>query len=398
MRVGAPKFPGIKRLTPAEQARLKTFRSSFASADGSCIGCGGELALRLVSSALNWEAANVRWRDQEGRVRGGGAGGGLPGIMLTEHTGCEQVCKTTNDTSAWMRTFWEDGPRSMLHATFSDGTPLLTGLHYAYQARIKNGTLDQPFFFWSFAGDGATTIGAGPIMNFLQQGWGLLIIYDNRGYMNTGAQVSSTTWPFENRATTPVGVDIPGNQFFPVDWMRIAAALNVPFAATASPAFPMDLMEKVRYAINVPGPTIIWVDSPCPKEQGFGPELTKDMSRLAVDSGLFPIVRYQDGEWAVDILRSQQRTGKPTSLEAYFGGQVKSRHLASPAFDEQLRLLSKEVERRYAWYLRQAGYEPVPAGQRKNGQPTVRLGEGVEAPSLYLPPGVEEPIRSLDQF
>jgi pyruvate ferredoxin oxidoreductase beta subunit len=292
-----------------------------------------------------------------------------------------QVVMTTQDTSAWMDTTGQGKVRSMIHNSFSDGTSTLIGTHLAYLARVKAKTINRPFYFWSFAGDGGVTIGMGQISSFFQQGWGLLVVYDNRGYQNTGSQVSATTYPFENRSTTPVGSVIAGNQYFPRDLIRIAAAHDIPFAATASPAYPDDLMDKVRYAINVPGPTLLWIDAPCPKEQGFAENETLKVAELAVETGLFPLVRYQNGKWVIDRLRSLERTGKAVSIEEFFRVQAKGAHLSRGEFKNALKLLMQQTEERYAWFLKQA--KDVPEAEK---------------PSLYLPEGTEEPIRALDEF
>src|SRR3989338_4663408 len=97
MRVGAKPFTGITRLTAELRRQLRAMPPSFSPKDGSCIGCGGILALRLASTAINFEAERARWLDRSGQPRVGELG-----VMLTEHTGCMQVVTTTQDTSAVM--------------------------------------------------------------------------------------------------------------------------------------------------------------------------------------------------------------------------------------------------------------------------------------------------------
>jgi pyruvate/2-oxoacid:ferredoxin oxidoreductase beta subunit len=378
MRVGARRPTGIVRLNQELTKILKMSASSFSQNDGACVGCGGAAALRLASKAINFEAEIAPWKDSKGELRQGGLG-----VMLTMHTGCMQVIFTTQDTSA-VRDNTERGlVRSMMHNSFSDGTPTLIGLHNAYLSRVRQQTVDRPFYFWSFAGDGGATIGMGQISSFLQQGHGLLVVYDNRGYMNTGAQVSATTMPGEDRTTTPHGKVIPGNQFFPRDLIKIATAHDVPFAATASvatPALALDFMHKVRYAINIDGPSLVWVDAPCPKEQGYNADQSLNVAMSMVNTGLWPIVRYQQGQWSIDMLRSQERTGKAVKVEDFFDRQAKS----SKMNNDQLALLTEQTETRYEWLLKRAGYEP------SRGRPTVKLKEGITPPSLYLPEGLSE--------
>lgn len=417
MRIVKP-YPGIFKLNDKQVSLLRATPSSFSVKDGACIGCGGIMALRMASSAINFESIVARWQDQAGVIKHGGLG-----VMLTEHTGCMQVVLTTQDTSAVMDTmdrelarrivkeFYPDTDphfdekdfvRSMLHDSFSDATSTLIGIHNGYLGRVKTKTVDHPFYFWSFGGDGAFTIGTGQISSFLQQGRGLLIIYDNRGYANTGYQVSSTSHLFANCATTPLGEKIPGNLYTPMDIMKFAMAHEAPFAATASIAYPGDLMDKVRYAINVPGPALIWIDAPCPKEQGFLPEKTVEISQLAVESGYFPLIRYhrdwQGEHLAFDFLRSAERTNRQISIGEWLEEQARSLHLTRDKFNDQLAILTEEVEQKYAWFLKQADYEYVPESERKDLSPIVRLKPGIVPPSIYLAKGELPPVRNLGDF
>jgi len=405
--IRARKPYGIQKLKPNMRNVLKITPSSFSSKDGACTGCGGALALRLASTAINFEADRALWQADENSP----AVRGSLGVMLTEHTGCMQVAMTGQDTSAWMDTTGRGLVRSMMHNSFSDGSSTMIDLSLAQQTRAEAGTLNRPFYFWSFAGDGAYTIGAGQISSFFQhthglQGKkrGLLIVYDNGGYMNTGGQVSATTLPFIHRTTTPLGKVIPGNQLYPRDLLQIAAAHSIPFAATASlanPALRQDFMDKVRYAINIPAPTFIHVDAPCPKEQGFGEDKTLEVARLAVESGLFPVVsyhQYHPGKvrMSIDFLRSKERTGRQTPISKFFAMQGKSRHLATPEYREALQVLENHVDHRYGWFLDWAGYE-ARTPTRKNRK-LVGLREGIEPPSIYLPKGEEVPVRTLEEF
>lgn len=411
--------PKIFRLnTPAKASLLRAMPPSFSPKDGSCIGCGGISALRLVSSAINFESTLARWEDRSGEVRYGGLG-----AMLTEHTGCMQVVLTTQDTSAVMDTMdrnlaykivkefypdanpsWDekDFIRSMIHDSFSDATPTLIGTHNAYLGRVKAGTVDRPFYFWSFGGDGAFTIGTGQISSFLQQGRGLLVIYDNRGYANTGYQVSSTSHMFANCATTPLGEKIQGNLITPIDIMKFAMAHEVPFAATASVAYPDDLMDKVRYAINISGPTILWIDAPCPKEQGFAPDKTKEVSDWAVESGYFPLVRYHrehgNESLVIDRLRSLERTNREIPISEWLEEQARSQHILRDDFKLAHEILRTEIENKYAWFLKNAGYEYIPESEQTDMSPRVKLKSGIINPSLYLNDGELPPVRELPEF
>jgi pyruvate/2-oxoacid:ferredoxin oxidoreductase beta subunit len=77
--------------------------------------------------------------------------------------------------------------------------------------------------------------------------------------------------------------------------MEIMVAHRIPYAATASPSFPEDLMNKVKNAAQLKGSKFIHVLSPCPIGWGYPTEYLVKMGRLAVESKIFPLYEVYDG-------------------------------------------------------------------------------------------------------
>ena len=75
----------------------------------------------------------------------------------------------------------------------------------------------------------------------------------------------------------------------------IAAAHGIPYVATASVAFPKDIENKVKKALSITGPKYMQIHSPCPLGWRSKPQLTIQVARLAVQTGLYPIFRNR--EW-----------------------------------------------------------------------------------------------------
>ncbi len=148
------------------------------------------------------------------------------------------------------------------------------------------------------AGDGATAdIG---LASFSQAIVGrrkfIYICLDNEAYMNTGNQWSSTTPYGAITTTSPVPEIIPERKQNKKDIFGIVIAHNIPYAATACSSYPFDYMEKVGKAASTDGPAYIQVLTPCPPGWGYSPERSIELGRLAVETGMWYLCEYRDGQ------------------------------------------------------------------------------------------------------
>jgi len=124
----------------------------------------------------------------------------------------------------------------------------------------------------------------------------LYVTYDNEAYMNTGIQRSSSTPHAATTTTSPAGKERMGKRHLKKDLLSIIAAHHIPYAASASVAYPADLQRKVRYAMGVEGPTFLVIHSPCPLGWRHDSAMTVEVARRAVECGLFPLVELERGE------------------------------------------------------------------------------------------------------
>lgn len=125
----------------------------------------------------------------------------------------------------------------------------------------------------------------------------LIICYDNEAYMNTGNQRSGST-PYKSRTeTTPVGTEIKGKQAPKKDLPAIMAAHQIPYVATASLAYLADFKRKLKKAASIRGCKYIHVISPCPTGWRHPTEDLIKISRLAVQSGIWPLYEIEEGKF-----------------------------------------------------------------------------------------------------
>ena len=106
------------------------------------------------------------------------------------------------------------------------------------------------------------------------------------------------------------------------DLMGIVLAHNIPYAATASIAFPEDFVKKLEAAKALHGPRFFHVLAPCPPGWKYPPEHTVRLGRMAVDSRVFPLYEVVRGRY-----RITRRAGRPTTVAEYLKVQGRFSHL-----------------------------------------------------------------------
>jgi pyruvate/2-oxoacid:ferredoxin oxidoreductase beta subunit len=145
-----------------------------------------------------------------------------------------------------------------------------------------------------WAGDGGTfDIGLQSLSGAAERNEDFIYICnDNEGYMNTGTQRSSATPLFAWTTTTPV---MQPKENPKKDIMAIMADHQIPYAATATIAYPEDLIRKMEKAKKTRGTRFIHLLSPCPPGWRIPSELSVKISRLAVRSRVFPLYEIENG-------------------------------------------------------------------------------------------------------
>ncbi|MDE2183244.1 MAG: hypothetical protein KGJ78_09505 [Alphaproteobacteria bacterium] len=78
-------------------------------------------------------------------------------------------------------------------------------------------------------------------------------------------------------------------------FQEIIAAPGLRYGATATIADIRDLESKIAKAMALTGPRLVVVLAPCPLDCGSQPQDTVRLARLAVESGLFPVLEAENG-------------------------------------------------------------------------------------------------------
>ena len=166
----------------------------------------------------------------------------------------------------------------------------------------------------------------------------LMFVYDNQAYMNTGMQRSGATPHLAWTTTTPVGKVVRGKQAPTKPLPLIMAAHGIPYVATASAAYIPDLTRKIKKALSIKGCKYVHIYSPCPTGHRYPPEKAIEVSRLAVQSGMWPLYEVENGAYRISV---RPKELKPVS--EYLGAQGRFRHLT----EDQLEMLQETTQEEY---------------------------------------------------
>ncbi|MCD6538315.1 pyruvate ferredoxin oxidoreductase [Candidatus Bathyarchaeota archaeon] len=286
----------------------------FTSGHRLCAGCGAGIIARMTMKALRGPT------------------------LVVNATGCLEVASTIYPYTAW-KVSW-------VHIAFENAAAVASGIEAAYKAMMKRNAWGKKVDIIAFAGDGGTfDIGIQALSGALERGHDFVYIcYDNEAYMNTGIQRSGATPHGAATTTSPAGTKIPGKPEFKKDLIGICAAHGIEYAATASPAYWNDYITKVRKALEVDGPAVIHVFSPCPVGMRFDSSKSIEVARLAVQTRYWPVYEVENGRYKLNI-----KVPKPKPVSEFLKVQGRFKHLFQPKFkhviDEIQRYVDENWER-----------------------------------------------------
>ena len=155
--------------------------------------------------------------------------------------------------------------------------------------------------------------------------------------MNTGIQRSSAT-PWGAWTTTTPSNNPKAERKKNI--IEIMAAHKIPYIATATIAFPEDLIRKVEKAMKYRGTKFLHILAPCPPGWKTAPELTIKLSRMAIECKVFPLMEVIDGE---KYILNYEPAGLP--VKGYIRLQERFKHLKDTDIETIQIFYDKEWEK-----------------------------------------------------
>jgi len=268
-------------------------KNIILSGGNTCPGCAGPIIHRMIYNVIG---KNVI------QFGGGGCGGGMPRLIPSY---------------------------SLHHSGVATGA---TGIVKALEAQGRT-----DITVMTFAGDGAASstsfgkLSAAALRNDNM----IFFTCDNEAYMNTGVQKSELTPYGAWTRTTPLGKD-----YRKMNLPMIMAFHYIPYVATVTPAYHMDFVRKLKKAKDIEGFRYIHILQPCPTGWRHDPSKSIELSRLAVQTKMWPLYEIENGELSVTY---KPREFKPIS--EYLRPQRRFRHLSEEGVEEIQKLQDADWEK-----------------------------------------------------
>ena len=256
----------------------------------ACTGCGLSIAYRVGLKALGPDTMLI-----------------VPPSCLTVLQGLFPVASTK---------------LPCLNVTFASTAAAATGILATLKAQGNTHTTVA-----AWAGDGGTSdIGLQALSGAAERGDNFIYFcYDNEGYMNTGVQRSGTTPIGAITANTPFRGKLQQKKDVPA----IMAAHHLSYVAACSAAYPLDLSDKIKNCLTLPGTKYFHIHIPCPPGWGYDPRYGIKIGRLAVETGVFPLFEVENGHYRM----SPDMPKKLKPIRSYFKPQGRFRHLTDAEID-----------------------------------------------------------------
>ena len=299
-----PKGITLKELTNKEVL--------LSSGHRMCAGCGAPTIVKMVLLACDYP------------------------VIAANATGCLEVSTCISDYTAW-KIPW-------IHNAFENAAATISGVETMYRALKKQGKIDKEIKFIAFGGDGGTyDIGLQSLSGAMERGHDMLYIcYDNGAYMNTGIQRSSATPYGADTTTRPAGSVVQGKTELRKNLTKIMAAHNIPYAAQASPSHWMDLMNKVRKALDIKGPKFMNIISSCNRGWRSKTDDAITMCRLAVETCCWPLYEIENGVTKITFKPKEKK-----AVEEFLKPQGRFKHLFKPDNEWMLKKIQEDTDREW---------------------------------------------------
>jgi len=258
-----------QQLDPFKGVKKVPLEEFFTSGHRTCQGCESALVMKLMVKASG------------------------PRTIVLGSTGCMYVANTTYYSTSWVVPW--------MHTQLGSSGSAGMGTAAALRALMRKGKMkEEPINVIAFCGDGGgadmglSAISAAlthPQYNFL------ILLYDNESYANTDIQLSGLT-PYGAHTTfSPPG---KAKRLLHTRWKKNVAGMlaaghpTCNYVGTVCASYAVEMMNRVRKALTIGGPTFIHSLDPCPKGWDYDPMLSHELGELAVNTGIWPLYEVEN--------------------------------------------------------------------------------------------------------
>src|SRR3989449_639050 len=253
-----------QQLDPFKGVKKVPLEEYFTSGHRTCQGCESALVMKLMVKAAG------------------------PRTIVLGSTGCMYVANTTYYSTSWVVPW--------MHTQLGSSGSAGLGTAAALKALMRKGKMkEEPINVIAFCGDGGgADMGLSAISATLThpQYNVLILLYDNESYANTDIQLSGMT-PYGAHTTfSPPG---KVKRIMHSRWKKNVAGMlaaghpETKYVGTVCASYAVEMMNRVRKALSIGGPTFIHSLDPCPKGWDYDPMLSHELGELAGLAGILPL-------------------------------------------------------------------------------------------------------------
>lgn len=264
-------------------------------------------------------------------------------VVLFFNTGCGMVVTTGYPLTSFKVPYF--------HNLFHNASSSASGAIEMYKRFKRQGKIKEEITFVVVTGDGGDDIGMDQVIGAALRNDPMIVLeYDNKGYMNTGAQLCYTGYKGELSSNAPRGSKQTGKQTHHKDIIEILRGTFAPYLFQGAESNPQDLIKKARRAqqtVRDGGFAFGKVLSVCPLNWGMEEHTATDVIESAVDACLHPLFEIDHGVTTVNY-DPEKREKKIPVTEAFKKMGRAFSHVAGDKFAALAADVQAEVDRRWA--------------------------------------------------
>lgn len=263
-------------------------------------------------------------------------------VVLLFNTGCGMVVTTGYPLTSFKVPYF--------HNLFHNNSSTATGVVEMIRRFQRRGELPDEITVISVSGDGGDDIGMDQVIGAaLRNDPFIHFEYDNKGYMNTGAQLCYSGFKGQKNSNAHFGPQQRGKTTHHKDIIEILRGTFAPYLATCAESHGLDMIRKARKAqatVRAGGFAFVKTLSVCPLNWGMDEHIGPSAVEAAVNACMHPLFEIEHGITKITV--DPEASGKKISAGEAFnkmGGAFA--HLSKPEFADLLAEVQEEIDRRW---------------------------------------------------
>jgi pyruvate ferredoxin oxidoreductase alpha subunit len=267
-------------------------------------------------------------------------------VAMLFNTGCGMVVTTGYPLTSFKVPYF--------HNLFHNASSTATGVVEMIKRLRENNKLKEEITVIVVTGDGGDDIGMDQVIgSALRNDPFIMLEYDNKGYMNTGAQLCYTGMKGQRFSNAPLGPAQAAKKHHHKDIIEILRGTFAPYLFQAAESNARDMIQKARKAqatVRAGGFAFGKVLSVCPLNWGMDESIGPRAVEKCVDSCMHPLFEVEHGKTRINY--NPEKSGKKIPVTEAFkvmGGAFS--HLATENYKELAAEIQAEVDRRWARLL-----------------------------------------------